>query len=119
MFDLMLVNVTYTSYRLLFTAPLVKVLSEKYGYYWAVLIMAQLSFYFDFSIFDVLLAHTSECLSVFGIVSLSSMYTTRVVIAWWLIARIERAVNNYWVAVVAGSELTFFADFYIFGTLDV
>lgn len=116
--SLFLANFAYVSYRLLFSAPIVKVLSEKYGYYWAVLIMAQLSFCFDSFLFG---AHFGEIVdpSLADLITISTTYTTRVIVAWWAIANIQRLVTNYWVAVMIGAELTFVTDYYIFGTLRV
>ena len=42
------------------------------------------------------------------------LYTLRVVAAWWLIKRLWNWLNNFWIAVFIGAELTFVVDYFIF-----
>lgn len=45
------------------------------------------------------------------------MYTLRVIAAWWVIRQLWNRLNNYWLAVFIGAELTFVFDYFIFGNL--
>jgi hypothetical protein len=78
--------------------------------------MAQASFAYDTFVFGyyfnaVALPNISDYL-----VS-DILYTMRVIAAWWLIRQIWQRVNNYWLAVFIGAEITFVCDYFIFGNL--
>jgi len=78
--------------------------------------MAQLSFAYDTFVFGyyfnaVSLPNISDYL-----VS-DILYTMRVITAWWLIRQIWQRVNNYWLAVFIGAEITFVCDYFIFSDL--
>jgi hypothetical protein len=42
------------------------------------------------------------------------MYTLRVGIAWWIIKILWDRLNNYYLAVFIGAEMTFAVDYFIF-----
>jgi len=48
------------------------------------------------------------------IVQSDIMYTLRVGIAWWIIKILWDRLNNYYLAVFIGAEMTFAVDYFIF-----
>ena len=48
------------------------------------------------------------------IVQANIMYTLRVGIAWWIIKMLWDRLNNYYLAVFIGAEMTFAVDYFIF-----
>ena len=82
-----------------------------YGF--AVLIMSQVSFAYDFGLFAYLFSAQSFP-SIMEIVQSDIMYTLRVGIAWWIIKILWDRLNNYYLAVFIGAEMTFAVDYFIF-----
>jgi hypothetical protein len=82
-------------------------------YSFAVLIMSQVSFAYDFGIFAYLFSAQSIP-AIMEIVQANIMYTLRVGIAWWIIKMLWDRLNNYYLAVFIGAEMTFAVDYFIF-----
>jgi hypothetical protein len=78
--------------------------------------MAQLSFAYDTFVFGYYF-NATVLPTVFDYLVSDVMYTMRVIAAWWLIRQIWQRVNNYWLAVFIGAEITFVCDYFIFGNL--
>jgi hypothetical protein len=78
--------------------------------------MAQLSFAYDTFVFGHYF-NAAELPSIFDYLISDVMYTLRVIAAWWLIRQIWQRVNNYWLAVFIGAEITFVCDYFIFSNL--
>jgi len=114
--SLLLINITYVAYRLLVSAHIVKFVNKYVPYYVAVLIMAQVSFAYDAGLFSIFWS-VNELPVLTEIVKSDIMYTIRVLAAWWLIKKIWDKINNYWVAVFIGAEITFVLDYFIFAEL--
>jgi cytochrome c oxidase subunit IV len=113
MIELAITNIIYVSYRLAVSGPLVRLLLKWLPYYAAVFVMAQLSFVFDYFVFDNYFQNSLST-SLIDLVIANVLYVSRVVAAWWLIKQIWNTVNNYWVAVFIGAEITFIFDYFIF-----
>ena len=110
--DLLITNLQYVFLRLAVTGPLVKFAMKYIPYYVAVVLMAQLSFCYDLIIFYF---YFDSPMGAFSEVLLADfLYTLRVVAAWWVIKRLWDWLNNYWMAVFIGAELTFTVDYFIF-----
>lgn len=116
MIDLLIANTIYVFYRLAISAPLVKFVNKYVTYYVAVIIMAQLSFCYDYFIFDNYFTNDQK-FDILALLKSDFLYTLRVIAAWWLIKRIWDWIGNYWVAVFIGAEITFIADYFIFADL--
>lgn len=114
--ELLLTNFIYVFYRLAISAPLVKFVNKYFTYYIAVLIMAQLSFAYDYFIFNNYFTNARE-FDIIELIKSDLLYTLRVVAAWWLIKKIWDYIGNYWVAVFIGAEITFICDYFIFADL--
>ena len=114
--SLILTNLIYVFYRLVVSAPIVKFVNKFAPYYLAVFIMAQLSFAYDNIVFKYYFAAT-ELPTFYEYFVSDCIYTLRVLAAWWLIKQIWNWVDNYWVAVFIGAEITFFCDYFIFNGL--
>lgn len=116
MIELVIANLVYVSYRLTVSGPLVRFLLKWLPYYIAVFVMAQLSFAFDFFVFDNYFQNSLST-SFTDLAIANIMYVSRVIAAWWIIKQIWNAVNNYWLAVLIGAELTFIVDYFIFANV--
>lgn len=113
MIELLTANVIYVAYRLVVSGPLVKVFLKWMPYYAAVFLMAQLSFAYDNVIFAWLLS-SQEIPRLVDLIYADVLYTLRVLAAWWVIRQLWNMLNNYWIAVFLGAELTFITDYFIF-----
>ena len=113
---LLLTNLIYVAFRVLISGPLVKLLSKTLPYYWAVFIMAQLSFAYDAMIFQYYFG-AQELSSVWSYLISDIWYTIRVLLAWWMIKQLWNWCENYWLAVFLGAQITFFCDYFIFNSL--
>jgi len=114
--ELVLTNIIYVAYRLVISGPIVKVLTKYIPFYLAVFIMAQLSFAYDTFVFGYYF-NVTALPQWFEYLQSNCLYTLRVLAAWWLIKRIWNLVNNYWIAVFIGAEITFVCDYFIFKEL--
>ena len=114
--ELLLTNIIYVSYRLIVSGPIVKILNKYLPYYLAVFLMAQLSFAYDTFVFGFYF-NAIDVPEVFEYIKSNVLYTLRVIAAWWLIRQIWKALNNYWLAVFIGAEITFICDYFIFSNL--
>ena len=115
MIELAIANAIYVFYRLAISGPLVKFTIKYVPYYVAVFIMAQLSFIYDnFLFYNYFQADSFLWLDI---VQADVLYSIRVLIAWWVIKRLWDWLNNYWVAVFLGAELTFIVDYFIIGSV--
>ena len=113
MTELFYANAVYVAYRLIVTAHIVRFFNKYMGYYAAVLIAAQISFVYDNGLFALLF--NAQKLPVFAELLVADlMYTMRVVIAWFIIKQLWDWINNYYVAVFIGAELTFVVEYFIF-----
>lgn len=113
MIELLLANATYVAYRLAVSAHIVKFFNKYVNYYWAVLIMSQFSFAYDNGVFAYLYA-AQELPDILDLIWADIMYTVRVFAAWILIKWMWEKLNNYYLAVFIGAELTFAVDYFIF-----
>lgn len=113
MIELLLANATYVAYRLIVSAHIVKFFNKYVNYYWAVLIMSQVSFAYDNVVFAYLYS-AQQMPNVYDIIWADIMYTIRVFAAWILIKWLWDKLKNYYVAVFIGAELTFAVDYFIF-----
>ncbi len=116
MIELLFTNIVYVAYRLVISGPIVKILNKYLPFYLAVFIMAQLSFAYDTVVFGYYFSAV-ELPSLFEYLKSDVMYTLRVIAAWWVIKQLWNRLNNYWLAVFIGAELTFVFDYFIFGNL--
>ena len=116
MIELLTTNIIYVFYRLAISAPLVEFVNKYFSYYIAVLIMAQLSFTYDYFVFDNYFTNAKEFV-IIDVIKSDILYTLRVLAAWWLIKQIWDWIGNYWVAVFIGAEITFVCDYFIFADL--
>ena len=114
--ELLLTNFIYVFYRLAISAPLVKFVNKYFTYYIAVLIMAQLSFAYDYFVFGNYFTNAKEFV-IIDVIKSDILYTMRVIAAWWLIKQIWDRIGNYWVAVLIGAQITFICDYFIFADL--
>lgn len=114
--ELLVANIVYVSYRLVVSGPLVKLCTRWVPFYVAVLIMAQLSFVYDNVIFAWFFSAT-ELPPLVDLFYADVIYTLRVLAAWWVIKQLWNLLNNYWLAVFLGAELTFAVDFFIFDNI--
>jgi hypothetical protein len=78
--------------------------------------MAQLSFAYDTFVFSYYF-NAVELPNIVNYLVSDIFYTMRVLAAWWLIRQIWKLVNNYWIAVFIGAEVTFVCDYFIFSNL--
>ena len=118
MIELAIANAIYVGYRLVISGPLVRFLVKWLSYYTAVFVMAELSFVFDYFVFDnYFRGELSVLLSDLLITNI--LYVCRVVAAWWLIKQIWNRIGNYWVSVFLGAEITFIIDYFIFYNISV
>lgn len=116
MLDLLLINATYVLYRLAVTAHIIKFLNKYVHYYVAVLVAAQVSFAYDNGLFALLF--NAQALPHLGDILLAdALYTGRVVAAWFIIKQLWDWLENYYLSVFIGAELTFVVDYFIFGTI--
>lgn len=111
--ELLLTNVVYVGYRLLVTAHIVKFFNKYMPYGVAVLIAAQVSFLYDGGIFAYFF-EAQALPEAMEIVKANIMYTLRVGFAWWVIKMLWDRLNNYYLAVFIGAEMTFVIDYFIF-----
>ena len=111
MIELAVTNIIYVLYRLVVSGPIVKFLNKYITYYWAVFFMAQLSFLAD----NILFYNYFEADSFLwlDIIWADVVYSIRVLCAWWVIKQLWDWLNNYWLAVFIGAELTFTVDYFI------
>ena len=114
--ELLLTNIIYVAYRLIISGPIVKVLNKYLPYYAAVFLMAQLSFTYDTFVFGYYFNAVSLP-EISDLLISDFLYTARVIAAWWLIRQIWKIIDNYWVAVFIGAEITFIFDYFIFKNL--
>lgn len=116
MIELLTANFIYVFYRLAVSAPVVKFVNKYFTYYIAVIIMAQLSFTYDYFVFGNYFTNTKE-FAIIDLLKSDILYTVRVIAAWWLIKQIWDRLGNYWVAVFIGAQITFICDYFIFADL--
>ena len=114
--ELLLANIVYVSYRLVVSGPLVKLFTRWIPFYAAVFLMAQLSFIYDNIIFSWLFL-AEQLPDIMDLLYADILYTLRVLAAWWIIKQLWNILNNYWLAVFLGAELTFAVDFFIFDSI--
>jgi len=114
MIELAIANAVYVGYRLVVSGPLVRFLLKWLPYYAAVFVMAELSFVFDYFVFDSYFQGELSA-SMTDLLITNIFYVARVVAAWWLIKQIWNRIGNYWVSVFLGAEITFVIDYFIFG----
>jgi hypothetical protein len=115
--SLLLANLQYVIYRLVVSGPLVKLLTRRIHWWWAVLIMAQCSFAVDSIIFYFYYQPTQST-ELLNIVTSDLLYTVRVVVAWYFIKLlIDRYKINYWASLLIITEVTFMFDYFIFDIL--
>lgn len=113
--SLLITNIIYVLYRLVVSAPLVKFANKFMPYYVAVILMAQLSYTYDMAVFYWYF--DNPVTSVWNIIQGDILYTLRVIAAWFVIKQLWNWLNNYYLAVFIGAELTFIVDYFIFGTI--
>lgn len=111
--ELLIANIIYVAYRLFVSASIVTVLHRRMHYYWAVLIMSQVSFAYDNLIFSVYYK-AQEMPGLLELLYADAMYTLRVIVAWFIIKQLWDWLGNWYVAVFIGAQLTFFVDYFIF-----
>jgi len=116
MIDFLIINATYVAYRLLVSAHIVKFFNRYVSYYWAVLIMSQFSFAYDNGLFAYLFS-AQDLPRLIELFYADLMYTLRVFAAWVIIKWLWEKLNNYYVAVFIGAELTFIVDYFLLGWL--
>jgi hypothetical protein len=116
LFDLLIANIIYVSYRLIVSGPIVKLLNKFLPFFAAVFIMAQASYAYDTFIFGYYFNATALP-SVLDYLQHDALYTLRVLAAWWVIRKLWVWIGNYWIAVLLGAELTFICDYFIFKNL--
>jgi hypothetical protein len=114
--ELLLTNIIYVGYRLLVTAHIVKFFNKHMPYVFAVLIAAQVSFLYDGGIFAYLF-EAQALPETMEIIQANILYSLRVGIAWAIIKLLWDRLNNYYLAVFIGAELTFIVDYFIFNGL--
>ena len=114
--ELLFTNIIYVAYRLVVSGTIVKVLNKYLPYYASVFVMAQLSFAYDIFVFGYYFS-AQELPQLFQYIKSDILYTLRVLAAWCLIKNIWDFVNNYWLAVFIGAEITFVFDYFIFKEL--
>ena len=114
--SLLITNIIYVFYRLAISANIVRFVNKYLSYYPAVFVMAQFSFCYDYFVFNNYFTSISE-FDIIELIKSDFMYTLRVLAAWWLIKQIWNLVNNYWLAVFIGAEITFICDYFIFADL--
>ena len=113
MIELLITNAVYVFYRLAISGGVVKFLLRYVNYYWAVIIMAQLSFIYDTAVFGEYF-NSSVDIHIAEIVLSNIIYTFRVLVAWFGIKLLWDKINNYWLSVFIGAEITFIFDYFIF-----
>ena len=113
MIELLYANAIYVAYRLVITAHIVRFFDKYMNYYLAVLIAAQVSFIYDNGIFAILFSATTIP-DLTSLLYADIMYTARVIAAWFIIKQLWDRLNNYYLAVFIGAELTFVVDYFIF-----
>jgi hypothetical protein len=111
--ELLIANITYVAYRLVISASIVSVLNKYMNYYWAVLVMSQVSFLYDNIIFSVYYS-AQEMPRLSDLIYADVLYTLRVVVAWFIIKKLWDWLGNWYVAVFLGAQLTFAVDYFIF-----
>lgn len=111
--ELLLANVVYVGFRFAVSGPIVKFLLRYFTFYLSVFIMAQISFVYDTFIFGYYF-NAQEIPGLLEFIQADILYTLRVLAAWWLIKVIWDAINNYWIALFIGAEITFVFDYFIF-----
>ena len=114
--ELLITNIIYVAYRLIVSGPVVRVLNKYLPYYVAVFVMAQLSFTYDTFVFGYYFNSVSIP-EVSNLIQSNLLYTLRVIAAWWLIRQIWNMIDNYWIAVFIGAQITFTVDYFIFKNL--
>lgn len=113
MIELLYANIVYVAYRLVITAHIVKFFNKYMNYYLAVIIAAQVSFIYDNGIFAMLFSATAIP-ELTELLYADIMYTMRVIAAWFIIKKLWDWLDNYYLAVFLGAELTFIVDYFIF-----
>lgn len=111
--ELLFTNIVYVGYRLIVSAHIVKFFNRFMPYSFAVLIMSQVSFAWDFGLFAYLF-EAQSLPNVMDIVQANILYTLRVGLAWALIKLLWTKLDNFYLAVFIGAELTFVVDYFIF-----
>ena len=109
MIEFLFINIVYVSYRLIVSAHIVKFFNKYMPYSFAVLIMSQVSFAYDFGIFAYLFSAQSFP-AIMEIVQANIMYTLRVGIAWWIIKMLWDRLNNYYLAILDSASASFRAE---------
>lgn len=113
MFELLIANVTYVAYRLFVSASIVTFLNKRMSYYWAVLVMSQVSFLYDNIVFSIYYS-AQQMPRLVDLLYADANYTIRVLAAWWIIKKLWDYFGNWYVAVFLGAQLTFLVDYFIF-----
>ena len=113
--SLLITNAVYVLYRLLITANVIKFLNRYMHYYVAVIVAAQFSYLYDFVTFHWYFGNPVT--DYWNIIWGDITYTLRVIAAWFVIKQLWNWLKNYYLAVFIGAELTFVADYFIFGTI--
>ena len=113
MLELLETNIVYVGFRLLVTAHIVKFFNKHMPYSLAVIIAAQVSFLYDGGIFAYLF-NAQVLPNAIEIAQANILYTLRVGIAWAIIKWLWDRLDNYYLAVFIGAEMTFVVDYFIF-----
>ena len=116
MIELLITNIVYVAYRLFVTGTIVRLLESKLSYYGAVFIAAQISFLYD-TIPFAFLFNANQIPALLDLLVADFYYTARVIAAWWLIDKIRRFTDNFYLSVFVGAEITFVFDYFIFGNM--
>ena len=111
--ELLIANLTYVAYRLFVSASIVTFLNKRMNYYWAVLVMSQVSFLYDNIVFSIYYSAQSMP-NLLDLLYADANYTLRVMAAWWIIKKLWSLLGNWHIAVIIGAELTFIVDYFIF-----
>lgn len=114
MIELLIQNITYVAYRLAVTANVIKFINRYVTYYVAVVIAAQISYYYD----NIILGwmwHDEALPDIYTFLVGEFWYTLRVIAAWFVIKQLWNWLGHYYWAVFIGAELTFIVDKFIIG----
>ena len=112
MLEFLTKNFTYVIYRLLVTAHIIMFFDIWFNYYIAVIIAAQISYYYD----NIILGwfwSKQQLPDWRKFLRGQFYYTLRVIAAWFVIKILWDITGNYYIAVFIGAELTYIIDNYL------
>jgi hypothetical protein len=78
--------------------------------------MSQFSFAYDNGLFAILFS-AQEMPGIEALITADIMYTCRIFAAWLIIKQLWDWLDNYYLAVFIGAELTFVVDYFLLGWL--